>query len=128
MDKRPLSITLISWIFIVFGIAAFIASLLPVFGIETFHSAAEFRSYTPIVYSLILLLRLTAAVSGVFMLYGANWARWLLAVWLMAHVIISIWNSSFELVIHILLLILVSYYLFRPQSSAYFRSKKSNII
>ncbi len=128
MDKRPLSITLISWIFIVFGSTAFVASLLPVFGIETFHSAAEFRSYTPVVYSLILLLRLTAAVCGVFMLYAANWARWLLAVWLMVHVIISIWNSSFELVIHILLLILVSYYLFRPQASVYFRGKRSNNI
>ena len=128
MNKRPLSITLISWIFIVFGITAFITSLLPVFGIDTFHSTAEFKSYSPFIYTLILMLRLMAAICGIFMLYAANWARWLLALWLIVHVIISIWNSSFELVIHILLLILVSYYLFRPQSTAYFKSKKSNII
>ena len=51
MNKRPLSITLISWIFIVFGITAFIASLLPVFGIDTFHSTAEFKSYSPFIYT-----------------------------------------------------------------------------
>jgi O-antigen ligase len=57
----------------------------------------------------------------VFMLYGFNWARWLLVVWIAFHVILSGLHSQFELLVHSLLFAVVLYFLFRPEASAYFR-------
>ena len=86
MNKRPRSITVISWIFIAFG-------------------------------SIALLC-------GMFMLYGFNWARWLLVIWLGYHVILSALHSLFELSVHSLLFTVVLYFLFRPPASTYFRGTR----
>jgi hypothetical protein len=57
----------------------------------------------------------------VFMLYGFNWARWLLVVWIGFHIILSALHSPLQLLVHSLLFAVVLYFLFRPQASAYFR-------
>lgn len=62
-----------------------------------------------------------AVVSGVGMLLGFNWARWLLVGWLGYHVILSIFHPLFELLVHGLLFVVVLYFLFRTQVSAYFK-------
>lgn len=69
----------------------------------------------------VCFVRLLAILSGVFMLRGFNWARWLLIVWLAYHVVLSAFHSPMEVVVHGLLLCVVAYFLFRPAVSAYFR-------
>ena len=114
MNKRPRSITVISWIFIAFGGAAVAGSLLALAG------AADFKAHW-----MILAVRILALVSGVFMLYGFNWARWLLVVWLAYHVILSILHSPLEVLMHSLFLVVALGFLFRPPASAYFRGTKA---
>jgi hypothetical protein len=125
MDKRPRSITVISWIFIAVGGIALLSGLLPYFDATAAHRIAEVKSQHPLEFWMIPIVRLVAVLCGVFMLCGFNWARWLLVVWLGWHVILSLLHSRFELLVHSLLFAVVLYFLFRPQASAYFRGTRA---
>src|SRR5262245_58596503 len=115
MSKRPLSITVVSWIFIAAGVVGL-----------TYH-ATQFKALPPFDYELlgICFVRLLAIVCGAFMLRGRNWARWVAVVWLGYHVILRVGHTLFALLTHSLLLAAIAYILFRPQASAYFRSAPS---
>ena len=115
MDKRPRSITVISWIFIVLGSIAFLSSLLPYFDNDTASRIAYLKAHW-----IVHVARVVAVVCGVFMQYGFNWARWLLVVWIGFHLVISVLHSPLQLIVHGLLFALVLYFIFRPQASAYF--------
>jgi hypothetical protein len=67
-------------------------------------------------------VRMLAIVSGVFMLTGRQWARWLCIAWFTYHVILSIWHTKFELIMHCLLLAVACIILFSSSAKAYFRS------
>ena len=120
MNKRPSSITVISWIFIVFGSVALLSGLLPNVNTTAAQRIAELKGHW-----IVHLSRMAMVLSGVFMLYGFNWSRWLMVVWLAFHVIIGILHSQFQLLVHSLLFVVVLYFLFRPAASAYFRAPKS---
>ncbi|MBO0799214.1 MAG: hypothetical protein J2P31_10385 [Blastocatellia bacterium] len=121
MSKRPLSVTVISWIFIAVGGIALINSLLPL----TDPSAAWRIADHPYVFWLIPLIEILAIGSGVFMLYRFNWARWLLVVWIGYHIILSVLHSALQVIVHSLLFAVVLYFLFRPETTTYFREKRS---
>jgi hypothetical protein len=121
MDKRPRSITVISWIFIAFGSIALLSGLLPYVDATAAHRIAEVKSQHPFEFWMAPIVRLVAVLCGVFMLCGFNWARWILVVWLGWHIILSLLHSWFELLVHSLLFAVVLYFLFRSQASAYFR-------
>jgi len=111
MNKRPRSVTVVSWLFIAAGVVGL-----------TYH-ATEFKAQRPFDSELlwVCFVRLLAIVCGTFMLRGRNWARWGAVVWLGYHVILSVLHSPFELLTHSLLFIAVLYFLCRPRASAYFR-------
>ena len=69
----------------------------------------------------VCLVRLLAIVCGVFLLRGSNWARWLALVWMAYHVVLSAFHSLSQLTMHSGLLAVFAYFLFRPQTSMYFR-------
>ncbi len=112
MNKRPLSVSIISWLFIAAG------------SVGLAYHLTEFRTGGLFQFDLaaVCFVRLLAIFSGVFMLRGCNWARWLLLVWIAYHVILSAFHSFFEALIHGLLLALIAYFLLRAGASAYFRN------
>jgi len=121
MAKRPLSLTVISWVFITIGGIALIRSLLPLVD-----PAAALRiADHPYEIWLIPLIQLLSLISGVFMLLGFNWARWLLVVWIGYHIIISFLHSTLEVIVHSLLFGVILFFLFRPRATAYFREQRS---
>jgi hypothetical protein len=120
MNKRPRSITVISWVFIALGGIALLNRLLPLVDDAAAGRFPELRAERSFEYWPICLLHVLAIVCGMFMLYGFNWARWLLVVWIGYHVVLSIFHSPFELFVHSLLFAIILYFLFRPQASAYF--------
>lgn len=122
MKHRPSTITVISWAFIALGAITFVAALLPLFGIGSSEGSAVLTSHGLVDLILVLVVRLLAVVCGVFMLYGYNWARWLLIAWMGFHVIISIGGSAFVIIVHSVIFIVVLYLLFRPDASEYFRN------
>ena len=63
--KRPISITILSWLYIVVG------------ALSTAAHYAEFWTHRPVLNEVVWITVLGAAaiVAGVFMLRGKNWAR-----------------------------------------------------
>ena len=108
---RPRSITIISWIFILFGSIALLSGLLPFSRI----TVAEFKGHW-----MVHLARTAAIVSGVFMLRGYNWARWLLVAWILFHVVISAMHSLTQLLLHAAIFTVILYFLFRGDANIYF--------
>ncbi|MBV8811190.1 MAG: hypothetical protein JO033_21185, partial [Acidobacteriaceae bacterium] len=108
----PLSVILIGCLYVVVGVIAL-----------AFH-LAEFKPQHPFQYDIvwIVLTELTAILSGIYLLRGSNWARWLAIAWMAFHVVLSIFHPWSELLVHTLLFIAIAYFLFRPQANRYFRA------
>ena len=115
MNKRPHSVTVIGWLFLVAGIVGL-----------AYH-ATDFKTRGQFQFELVwvLLVRLLAIISAVFVLRANNWARWLLVIWVAYHVILSGFHSMFEFMVHGLLFGVVVYFLFRSPASEYFRSARA---
>ena len=106
--KRPFQITFLGWLFIAVGILSTIYHLL----------RGPLDHWTaPIVF-----VGATAVVAGAFLLQGARWARWLVLVWLAFHVVVSALNSLSDALPHVVLLLVVGYFLLGPPTSRYFQS------
>jgi hypothetical protein len=114
MKSRPLPILIVAFLFIIVGIVGF------------FNHIGDFfePNEKPYVTLLVQLLRIIAIVCGILLLRGNNSGRWLSIAWILAHIIIGALNSTFQLIAHIVLLIVVSILLFLPVSSTYFQNKK----
>jgi hypothetical protein len=112
LSKRPLPVIVTSLVLIATG-AGGLAFHLSDFGAQPFQFEVVWIS----------LVRLLAIVSGVYMLRASNWARWLSMAWIGFHVIISVFHSWFQVGVHILVFSAFAYFLFRPQTSEYFREK-----
>src|SRR4029450_3269580 len=107
MNKRPLAITIICWIFIVFGAIALLYGLRSSGGTNAPQRIADLKGHWYVHVS-----RMARVLVGVFMLYGFNWARWLLVVWIAFHIVISILHSPFQLLVHSVLFAVILYFLF----------------
>ena len=107
--------------FIVFGSISLLAGLLPFGGVTLGQRLSELRGF----HVLVHVSRLAALVAGVFMLYGRNWARWLLVAWIVAHLVISALHSTMQLLLHALIFTVILYFLFRPPASSYFDTARS---
>ena len=109
--KRPLAITVLGCLFILAGSAGLVYHL----------------TDRPLEKGIVLisLVRLLAVIGGVFLLLGHSWARWLLLAWLAFHVGISAFRSLPDTLAHLVLLIVVAYFLLTPPSATYFRSTPS---
>ncbi|MSR60377.1 MAG: hypothetical protein EXS05_22515 [Planctomycetaceae bacterium] len=121
MSNRPRAILVIGWIFITVGCITLVAGLRPLVDADASQRIAE----RPVEYGLMLVTRIVAVLGGAFMLYGFNWARWLIVVWMGYHLILSLLHSPFELLIHTQIFGAVLYFLFRPQAAAYFRGTRA---
>jgi uncharacterized membrane protein len=112
VTQRPLSVTVISLIYIVVGIVGL------VFHLVDFKGQLALRSEI----TWISAVRLLAIVAGIFMLRGHNWARWLALAWMAFHVVLGALNSPSQLVMHAFLLVIFGYFLLRHPASNYFHS------
>ena len=117
MKSRPLPVLIVAILFIIAGIIGFS------YHISDFFEPGE-KLYVTIA---VELLRILAFVCGIFLLRAYNTGRWLSIAWILLHVLISAFNSTSEMISHIVLLIVVSILLFLPVSSTYFQNKKQMI-
>jgi hypothetical protein len=110
MKKRPLTVSIVGCLYIAAGAIGLVYHL------------REFRTSTPFQFEIvwISLLRLLAIVSGIFMLLGRSWARWLALAWITFHVVISFFHSWEQMAFHGLLLVLIAYFLYLPKARVYF--------
>jgi hypothetical protein len=110
MNKRPIAVTILSWLYILVGVLSTAAHFM------------QFRSEKPAVNEVVwvTVLGVTAIAAGAFMLGAKSWARWLALAWIAAHVVISAMHPHLDLAVHSVLLIAFAYILFRPEARAFF--------
>ncbi|HXR79548.1 MAG TPA: hypothetical protein VN763_01455 [Saprospiraceae bacterium] len=111
MKQRPLSVTLIGYLFIAAGVIGII------------YHASELKDVATPEVGLVLFVRVLAVIGGIFTLRGANWARLLVVSWIIYHVILSFYHSTAELIMHFVLSIVVVMSLFNPRANSYFKKK-----
>jgi hypothetical protein len=117
MNKRPLSITIVGWVFIVVGSLGLASGLISVARIASVSGTSAVTRHQLLDASYVSLSGLIAAVGGAALLHGFRWARWIVVAWMAAHVVLSLFHSIFEVAIHTVLLVVLIYVLFRPQGS-----------
>lgn len=69
----------------------------------------------------VAIIEILAIVCGVFLLRARNWARWLAIAWMAFHVVISL-GVLRQLAVHGLLLVFITWCLFRADASRFFRA------
>jgi hypothetical protein len=113
MKNRPLPVIITAVIFMIAGFLGI-----------AYHSN-EYFPPSAINYELALSLfiRVLAIACGLLLLRRIKWARWLAIIWLVYHVVLSLFHSVSETIVHIVFLLVISFLLFMPKSSAYFNSE-----
>jgi hypothetical protein len=111
VNRRPLSITIVAAIYIAAGTVGL------VYHLSELDRQHPFANDVP----WVSLVRVLAIVAGIFMLRGANWARWLALAWIAFHVVVSAFHSLPELAMHSVICAVLAYFLFRPTAARYFR-------
>jgi membrane-bound ClpP family serine protease len=117
MNKRPLTVTVLSFVFIAAGVTGLIYHL------------KDFKPQHPFQYEIIwvTLVRLLAIIGGLFMFLGRNWARWLCLAWLGFHVIVSAFHPLGELVFHAVIFVLITILLLRRDANEYFSVRERSV-
>ncbi len=113
--KRPLSVTMLAWVFIVAGSIGLATGLIQLLTITSRGSLSSLNRHYLTEIGLIVLSGLMAAIGGAGLLHGFRWARWLCILWMVFHVVLSIWHSPIEVVFHVVMLIGMIYILFRKR-------------
>lgn len=115
MKRRPVSVTIVGWLFIATGVGAL-----------AFHLAGlKVQQMVQSDMVWMLLVELTAIICGVFVLRGRSWARWLAMAWLGFHVVLSAFHSVQQTLVHGALMGVIAYFLFRAEARGYFRAAKT---
>jgi hypothetical protein len=114
MNKCPVTVTVIGWLLVVVGVAGFAYHL---YEVNPQHALQGENIWIFVVESVVI-------VCGVFVLRGHNWARWLALAWIAFHAVFSFFSSFGQGVVHILILLLFAYALFRADANPYFASEK----
>jgi hypothetical protein len=114
-NERPLSVTILGWVYIAVGAIGF------VYHLTDFHAGNAFR-FDGV---WVELVRLLAVAGGAFMLRGHNWARWLALAWIAFHVIVGGLHSWPQFAIHCVFCAVIAWFLFRPEAARYFRASPS---
>jgi len=106
--KRPVSVTILCGVYLLVGAAGFVFHFKEMFARQPDAVTVEF-------------VEIIAVVSGLFMLRGQNWARWLALAWIAFHVVLSAFHPLRELLVHSIFFIVIAWILFRADARQYFR-------
>lgn len=106
-NGRPIAVVVVACLYLLVGVAGLVGHF------------PELLARHPDAYAIEATEAL-ALLAGLFLLRGANWARWLALAWMTFHVILSIWHPVRELAIHAAFLALIAWALLRRDSAQYF--------
>ncbi len=112
MSKRPISLAIVGWVFVATGCVSLLHGGLQLAGNLSNGTSTQGVGW-------VLGSGALAALGGAFLLRGANWARWLCAAWMGAHVVLSLFHSTAELIVHAVFFAAIVAALWRPGVSAY---------
>lgn len=120
MSKRPLSITLVGWLFVATGCIGLGAGLWRLRDSAAASAGApdahELMDFAFVAFSAAL-----AVVGGACTLRGLGLGRWLLGIWMVGHIVLGLWHPPVELLMHLALFAPLSFLLLRRPASDFFR-------
>lgn len=122
MSKRPVAITIIGWLFIAVGAVGLVRGVSPLMRPAATSDGTEIKLEPLIDSFYVSVSGLIAGLGGALLIRGCHWARWLLVVWMVFHVFLSLLHSVSELAVHCVLFGTIFWFLFRPQATAYLRN------
>jgi hypothetical protein len=131
MRTRPTSITVIAWILILMGGISLVTTTLMINTVMTSPAVRELLSKSPIPvpvqYVITYVGLLIMLVSGVAILKGQNWGRWLYVIGTAVGFLIGIITSPLKgaMIPGFVIFVVVSFFLFRPKASKYFSDTES---
>jgi len=122
MTKRPTSITVISWILIVTGGISLITTTAMINNPAVQDMMAKNPIPIPVQYAMSYIGLLVMIVSGVAMLKGMNWARYLYVIWNLVGFVIGIATSPMKaaMIPSLVVFLVIAFFLFRPKATAFF--------
>jgi hypothetical protein len=112
--RRPVAVLVVAGAYLAIGVIGFIAH---------FHDLLA----TPSEGVWIELTELVALITGIFLLQRRNWARWLAVAWIAFHVVLSAFGNMREVAVHALLFAVIVWLLFRPDSTRWFQSPRTEL-
>lgn len=122
MNKRPKSITFISWFFIVSGIFSLLSIFTSMNNPLVLELMAKSLISIPVQFAMMYIGLAISVTSGIFMLRGANWARFLYIISTPFGFAISLATSPAKLLIlpGLIVYCIIVFFLLRPKANAFF--------
>ena len=126
MTKRPTSITVISCLFIITSAFSLLGVIIGFWNPRAQKLAQEIMVQSPLPVSIqyaFSFTGLTATLaSGIFMLRGANWARYLYIIWGAISLLLNVFTTPTKLAIIPGLAIygIIVFFLMQPRANEYF--------
>jgi hypothetical protein len=118
--KRPLSLTVIGWLFIAVGIGSLVWHLGPLLLGD---ASAPPPNEGDAAVAWIVASGLVAIAGGVLLLRRVSGARWMLAAWLAFHIWVGWLHDPVRLAFHVALFVVLVFLLFRPAAAAWLRGR-----
>jgi hypothetical protein len=131
MRTRPTSITVVAWILILMGAISLVTTTLMINPVMTNPATRELLSKSPIPvplqYAMTYVALLVMLVSGIAILKGQNWGRWLYVVGTVLGFLIGIITSPVKsaMIPGFVVFVVVAFILFRPKANKYFADQES---
>lgn len=125
--KRPISITIISWILIVLAVIASVAFTVHLNNPAMIELAKKNPIPFPIQIAIGYLGFLITLVCGIGFLLAQNWARFLYVIWGVLNFVVALITSSAKLILipDIIIFLAILFFLFRPIANRYFKQPKT---
>jgi hypothetical protein len=122
MNKRPKSVTFISWFFIVTGVFSLLTSFTSMNNPLVLELMAKSPLPVPAQFAMMYVGLAISITSGIFMLRGANWARFLYIIWSAIGFLIGLATSPAKLMLipGIIVYGIIVFFLLRPNANAFF--------
>lgn len=122
MKVRPTSVTVITWILIVTGVLSLVTVTLTLNNPTTKELMARSPIPIPVQYVMMYVGILVSIISGIAMLKGQNWARFLYVIWGAVGFLVGVTTSPMKLMMlpGFVLFLVVVFFLFRLKANQYF--------
>lgn len=118
MKKRPRSWVIVGWLFVVIGCASAARGVWPLIRGDASGGATRWTAHDWLDVGLVLFSAFLALLGGGYLLRGAAWARWVCAIWMGLHVVLSLFHDWEKLLLHAALFAVILYALFSTRRAA----------
>lgn len=124
MNKRPTSISVIAWILIAMAGISLVATTAMINNPMAEEMMAKNPVPIPVQYAINYIALLITLISGIAMLKGKNWSRFLYVSWSFVGFAFSLATSPIKapLIPGFILFVVIAFFLFRPKANAFFTS------